>query len=57
MKQSTRDNEICRWEDDNGVYITSCKNAFELSNFDGLEKNGMKFCPYCGCRISERKGA
>jgi hypothetical protein len=44
-KDSNRD---CIWiEDDDGIYNTSCGNAFEV--MDGTpEFNNMKFCPYCG---------
>ena len=45
----------CLWiEDDDGVYQTSCLHSFEF--MDGTpERNGMKFCPYCGKLIRQSK--
>jgi len=47
--------QYCLWiEDDDGVYQTSCLHSFEF--MDGTpERNGMKFCPYCGKLIRQSK--
>jgi len=43
----------CLWiEDDDGVYQTSCLHSFEF--MDGTpERNGIKFCPYCGKELRQ----
>lgn len=38
----------CYWsEDDDGIWQTSCGNAFVFTA-DGPIENGFKNCPYCG---------
>lgn len=38
----------CRWrQDNNGIWETSCGNAFEF-NANGPKENRMRFCCYCG---------
>ena len=46
----------CIWiEDDDGVYQTSCLHSFEF--MDGTpERNGIKYCPYCGNLIRQKAG-
>ena len=46
--------QYCLWiEDDDGVYQTSCLHSFQF--MDGTpERNGMKFCPYCGKPIGRQ---
>lgn len=47
----------CTWEpDDDGVWNTSCGNAF-VFNDDGPDANGFKFCPYCGKPLAQVKPA
>ena len=46
----------CIWtEDDDGIYLTSCENAFEFMN-GSPEDNHMKFCPYCGKLLRQKGG-
>ena len=38
----------CQWyEDDNGVWETTCECTFEFI-VDGPDDNGFSFCPFCG---------
>ena len=47
--------QSCIWmEDDDGIYQTSCGNAFEFMNWTP-ENNHMKFCPYCGKLLRQSK--
>ena len=47
----------CKWTvDKDGVWYTDCHHAFEFNNYDGPEKNEMKYCPYCGGALMEEKG-
>jgi len=46
----------CIWmEDDDGIYQTSCGNAFEFMN-GTPDDNHMKFCPYCGKLLRQKDG-
>ena len=47
----------CIWiEDDDGVYQTLCLHSFEF--MDGTpERNGIKYCPYCGNLIRQKAGS
>lgn len=45
--------EPCVWEEigEHSVYITGCGNRFEI--IEGIPReNGMKYCPYCGDKIT-----
>jgi hypothetical protein len=45
--------ETCVWaQDDDGIWLTDCENAFTLN--DGApSENDMKFCCYCGKPLKE----
>lgn len=40
------------WSDDN-TWNTECGTMWTMNNDDGLEKNGMGYCPRCGRLIVE----
>jgi len=43
--------KLCKWrQDDDGNWVTSCKNIFILIHGTPTE-NDMRFCYYCGKRI------
>ena len=45
----------CTWtQDDNGVWHTSCDNAFEI-DCDTPSSHGMEFCCYCGKTLREAR--
>jgi len=49
--------ESCFWtEDENGVWETSCGNAFQFETGGPID-NGFDFCPYCGLILIEQTGA
>jgi hypothetical protein len=45
----------CIWtENEDGIYETSCGNAFEF--MEGTpERNHIRFCPYCGKVLRQSK--
>lgn len=49
------DNETCTWkEDENLCWKTECENMFIVN--DGFpSENGMKYCPYCGKKLVEKR--
>jgi len=53
---SHQSEQYCLWiEDEDGVYQTSCLHSFEF--MDGTpERNGIKYCPYCGNLIRQKAG-
>ena len=43
----------CEWTfDELGVWNTQCGEAWEFVA-DGIEENNVKFCPYCGGKVTE----
>lgn len=53
---SKESEKTCEWKyDDNGVYFTTCKNAFSFES-DGPKENEFAFCPYCGNRLVAKAG-
>jgi len=47
----------CVWEledEDYGVYKTECGKEFQVMT-DNIEKNGFRYCVYCGLPITEMK--
>jgi hypothetical protein len=45
----------CIWaEDEDGIYHTSCGDAFEFMN-GTPDDNHIKFCPYCGKELRQSK--
>ena len=44
--------EVCEWTRNNdGFWDTDCGHPFEITNDEGLTKNGFKFCHGCGREI------
>ena len=45
----------CEWwqeEDEYNLYVTACNQSFVL-NEGTPEKNGLKYCPFCGARLKQ----
>ncbi len=50
-----KNTETCEWCDDyDGVWQTTCGNAWQFNN-GGPINNKMKFCPYCGKSLIEKR--
>ena len=48
----------CVWTEDandDGVWYTKCGEAFVLTTSDKPTTHGMKFCCYCGKKLTEAK--
>ena len=58
MKITIIKNKTCEWtEVSHNDYIfweTECRNAFQFIN-GGPSENHMKYCPYCGKKIVEKR--
>lgn len=46
--------KVCTWEQDaNGIYETSCGEAYEVS-YGTPNDNEMRYCCYCGGKLVQK---